>query len=230
MKKIYRLFRRAFARHSMLAPGDRVCIAVSGGMDSMALATIMKEYHHPIPVEFFAVHVDQGFTGWDPSFIEDYMKEIELPLKVVKTDTARELPSAEAPCFLCSFERRKTIFYTAEELGCNKIAYAHTRDDVVENILMNVLYHGEFASLSPNQPFFEGHFYVIRPLFYVDKELIKEFVKEKKIPYRENPCPYKHDTKREKVRRLLKELVEENPEIKHSIFASQFHIKREFLP
>lgn len=230
MKKIYRLFRRAFARHSMISPGDRICIAVSGGMDSMTLATIMKEYNYPIKVELFAVHVDQGFDGWDYSFIKEYMEYIGIPLRIVNTSTAKELPSIKSPCFLCSFRRRKAIFYTAEDLRCNKVAYAHTKDDVIENIIMNVLYHGEFTSLAPNQSFFDGHFHVIRPLFYVEKRWIEEFVNERGIPYRENPCPYKSNTKRERVRKLLRELFEENPEIRHSIFASQFHIKKEFLP
>ncbi|MHB8093247.1 MAG: tRNA lysidine(34) synthetase, partial [Syntrophales bacterium] len=134
------------------------------------------------------------------------------------------------PCFLCSRLRRKRIFEIAEEHGCNKIAFAHHRDDIIETLLINIFYGREISTMVPDQPIFGGKLHIIRPLAYLKEELVKKFAAEQGFPVIEELCPTSPVSRRRYIKEMLKKLAEENPQINENIWKSMGHVKTDYLP
>jgi tRNA 2-thiocytidine biosynthesis protein TtcA len=133
------------------------------------------------------------------------------------------------PCFLCSRLRRKRIFEIAAERGCNKIAFAHHRDDIIETLLINMFYAREISTMVPNQSIFAGKLHIIRPLAYIREVLVKKYAVERRFPAIENRCPTSKTSRRLYIKNLLNELEKENKDIRHNIFKSLHHVKQDYL-
>jgi len=133
------------------------------------------------------------------------------------------------PCFLCSRLRRKRIFEIADEKGCNKIAFAHHRDDIIETLLINMFYGREISTMMPNQSIFGGKLHIIRPLAYLQEELVKKYSSERQFPAVKNDCPTSKISKRVYVKNLLNELERDNKEIRDNIYKAMGHIKMDYL-
>ena len=197
--------------YGMIAEGDRVLVGVSGGMDSMALLDLLNTpmvYVPPFSVA--AVHIDPGF---DPSYdgyadaCEGHLKEGGYDYVMEKTDIGPLSHSdynRKNPCFLCSRLRRKRIFEIAAAKGCNKIAFAHHRDDIIETLLINLFYGREISTMVPNQTIFGGKLHIIRPLAYLREGLVKKYAEERGFPVIENGCPTSRTSKRRYVKELLR--------------------------
>jgi tRNA 2-thiocytidine biosynthesis protein TtcA len=125
--------------------------------------------------------------------------------------------------------RRKRLFEIADEIGCNKIALGHNKDDIIETLFMNMCYAGEISTMVPSQSFFQKRFTLIRPLAFVDEEIIRRFAQENKFPDFINPCPTAKTSKRQEVKTLLKQLFRSNRKIKGNIFRSMSNVKAEYL-
>jgi tRNA 2-thiocytidine biosynthesis protein TtcA len=126
--------------------------------------------------------------------------------------------------------RRKRIFEIADELGCNKVALGHNKDDIIETLFMNIFYAGEISSMMPYQSFFKGKFSVIRPLAFVDEDVIDRFAKEKSYPVFKNSCPSIKSSKRHEIKNILKQLYRDNKKVKGNIFRAMHHVKMDYLP
>jgi tRNA 2-thiocytidine biosynthesis protein TtcA len=133
------------------------------------------------------------------------------------------------PCFLCSRLRRKRIFEIADVEGCNKIAFAHHRDDIIETLLINLFYGREISTMMPNQQIFGGKLHIIRPLAYLREELVKKYSKERNFPVLKNDCPSSTNSRRLYVKNLLNELEKENKDIRDNIFKALSHVKPDYL-
>jgi tRNA 2-thiocytidine biosynthesis protein TtcA len=134
------------------------------------------------------------------------------------------------PCFLCSRLRRKRIFEIAAAEGCNKIAFAHHRDDIIETLLINMFYGREISTMMPNQKIFRGKLHIIRPLAYLQEELVKKYRRERDLPLMKNICPSSETSRRIYVKNLLSVLEKENKNIRENIFKAMSHVKPEYLP
>ncbi|MEN6489076.1 MAG: ATP-binding protein [Smithella sp.] len=226
---------KAVLDFKMIEEGDRLLIGVSGGADSFALLDLLDSPMIFVPGFYFiAVNIDIGF---DPDYIaynqlEKYLQENNYPYVLEKTDIgllAHSEYNKKNPCFLCSRLRRKRIFEIAEEKGCNKIAFAHHQDDIIETLLLNMFYGREISTMMPNQTIFGGKLHIIRPLAYLTEELVKKYSREQQFPTVKNECPSSENSRRIYIKKLLNELERENKDIRHNIFQAMSHVKPDYL-
>jgi len=225
---------RALAKYRMVDPDDRIVVGVSGGKDSTALLWTLTERQRrsPIPYALFPVYVDPGFEGGFAAELEAQCRAMGHALRVEHTDygpLAHSDANRENPCFLCARLRRKRLFEIARELGCRKIALAHNKDDIIETFFLNICYAGEVSTMRPAQPFFKGLFTVVRPLAFVEEDLIRRFVRQQGWTVFANPCPSAGRTKRSQIKKLLEELYRSNPKIKGNVFRAMHHVKPDYL-
>lgn len=227
---------RAVLEYGMIEEGDRVLVGVSGGADSLVLLDLLDSPMVFTPsFSLTAVHVDLGFdpTGEDLRAVESWLRGVGCEYVIDKTDygpLAHSDVNRKNPCFLCSRLRRKRIFEIADERGCNKIAFAHHRDDIIETLLINLFYGREISTMKPMQEFFRGSLHVIRPLAYLEESLVKKYAREQGFPALENRCPTSGVSKRRYVKELLASLERDNPQIRHNIHLAMRHVKPDYLP
>lgn len=234
-KVIKRNVGKALHQYDMISHKDRILVGLSGGKDSFILMWILNERLKRIPIDYklYPVHIDLGFDGGFSKSLAKYCSRIGIELRVEYTDygvLAHSSENRENPCFLCSRLRRKRIFEIADELRCNKIALGHNKDDIIETLFMNIFYAGEISSMMPSQSFFQGKFSVIRPLAFVDEDVISRFAKEKSYPVFKNPCPSIESSKRHEIKNILKQLYRNNKKVKGNIFRAMHHVKMDYLP
>jgi tRNA 2-thiocytidine biosynthesis protein TtcA len=225
---------KALHSYDMIADGDRILVGLSGGKDSFTLMWMLNERRSRIPInyELFAVHIDPGFEESFSKSLQSYCNEIGFPLRVERTDygvLAHSSQNRENPCFLCSRLRRKRLFEIADELGCSKLALGHNKDDIIETLFLNMCYAGEISTMLPSQTFFKDRFTLIRPLAFVDEDIIKRFAKEQRFPEFVNPCPSAGVSKRQEIKEMLKGLYRTNKKIKGNLFRAMSHVKTEYL-
>ena len=221
-------------RYDMIADGDRILVGLSGGKDSLTLMWMLNERRARIPInyELFAVHIDPGFEKSFSKSLQSYCNKTGFPLRVERTDygvLAHSSLNRENPCFLCSRLRRKRLFEIADELGCSKLALGHNKDDIIETLFLNMCYAGEISTMLPCMTFFKDRFTLIRPLAFVDEDIIRRFAKEQRFPEFVNPCPSAGVSKRQDIKAMLKGLYRTNKKIKGNLFRAMSHVKTEYL-
>lgn len=218
----------------MIADGDHILVGVSGGADSLTLLWVLHERLKRAPIRYrlTTVFVDPGFDNSFAGELERYCGNAGYAFKLVSTDfgiLAHSDANHENPCFLCSRLRRKRLFETADELGCNKLALGHNKDDIIETLFLNMCYAGEISTMLPVQPMFGGSFQVIRPLAYTDQGRIRKFAHQRKLPVFENPCPSAGTSRRQHIKTTLEKLYASNSKIKGNIFRALHHVKLDYL-
>ncbi|MCB2169173.1 MAG: tRNA 2-thiocytidine biosynthesis TtcA family protein [Deltaproteobacteria bacterium] len=218
----------------MMDDGDRILVGVSGGKDSMALLWSLAERQRRSPVRYdlFPVYVDPGFEGGFAEALRAQCRDMGLDLRVAYTDfglIAHSDENRENPCFLCARLRRKRLFEIAHELDCRKVALGHNKDDIIETFFMNICYAGEVSTMIPAQSFFNGLITVIRPLAFVEEDLIRRFVRQQGLSVFHNPCPSANRTKRQEIKELLRQLYRSNPKVKGNVFRAMHHVRLDYL-
>jgi len=227
---------KASMDYNMIEEGDRVLVGVSGGADSMALLDLLNTPMVFVPrFSVFAVNIDMGFdpTYNDYGLLEAYLKDNDYNYVMERTDIGPLSHSdynKKNPCFLCSRLRRKRIFEIAAARDCNKIAFAHHKDDIIETLLINLFYGREISTMMPNQSIFNGRLHIIRPFAYISEELIKKYVKEQGLQSIENRCPMSKASKRMHIKKLLRTLEKDNKHIRENIYKALRHVKVDYLP
>jgi len=198
--------RQCTDKYGMIAEGDRVLCAVSGGKDSLALAYGLKRLSGFYPVKFTvsSVTVDMVLNA-DFSAVSEFMKENGIPYETVKTDIGEAVKDLEKPCSLCARLRRAALCSYAAEHGFTKLALGHTEDDAAETALMNLLYGGRLYTLEPTTAYDDKALTLIRPLITTNERLIIALSKELSLPIVKNPCGRESDSARDEVRNIIKQ-------------------------
>jgi tRNA 2-thiocytidine biosynthesis protein TtcA len=223
--KLMDLTGKALCDFQMLEPNDRVLVAVSGGKDSLALLRLLLDRRRatPFPYEVRAIFVDSNFQCGaitEGLTLQELMDKWEVPLEIAPMEIEMKFDQKKmgASCFWCSWNRRKFFFEAADRLGCTKVALGHHKDDLVETGLMNLFFQGRFEGMLPSQSFFEGKFKMIRPLCYIEEDLIRQFAVNKAFPKQSCTCPVGAQSERRKMKLLLQSLERGNNNIKSNIF------------
>lgn len=233
MKSAERLLRRALLPDQLLKKNERVVIGVSGGADSLCLLVTLLNYNrrHHQNWQLFPVHIHPGFTGWNTAKIERICNRLGVNCIIKKIDVPEKLRQTQSDsCFFCARERRKTLFQTAAELGCNKVALGHHLEDVNETFLMNMLFTASASTMLPIQPLFNGKLTIIRPLYYFTEEMIRSRLKSAGIRPVRNPCPYRQQGMRILIRRFLERLRRLDKRTKTNLFWGIHNLKLQYLP
>jgi tRNA 2-thiocytidine biosynthesis protein TtcA len=218
----------------MISDGDRIVAGLSGGKDSLTMIWILNERLSRIPINYkvFAVYIDPGFKGGFSRTLKKYCEDSGYELRIEYTDygiVGHSKTNRENPCFLCSRLRRKRLFEIADEMGCNKLALGHNKDDIIETLFLNILYAGEISTMIPSQSFFKERFTIIRPLAFVEEDLIRRFAREQNFPEFINPCPSDKSSKRHEVKTILSKLYKTNKKIKGNIFKAMSNVRNDYL-
>lgn len=254
--EINRLIGRAMHQYRMLADGDQVMIAVSGGIDSLVLCRLLDLWRRKAPIhyELLAVHLDMGFAGYRPraelygtwgpgqppsgplagtsAAVRAQLEKLGLPYYIEETPFGPEAMEAEAAkncCYHCSTRRRTRLFELAREKECNKLALGHHQEDIIETFLLNLLYGGNLSTMVPNQRLFNGRLRMIRPLALLDKTMIRRLGQLFAVEPVANPCPLTDNSKRHEMRNLLAAITGNDPRRRASIFAALGNVRTDYL-
>ena len=237
--RLTKRFHKACADYGLIADGDHILIGLSGGKDSLLLTELLGRraqiYVPKFQVTALHVRVKERDYHSDLSYLEQFCAEAQVPLIVrdVEIDGAEvtnERVKEANPCFLCSWYRRKTLFNVAQELGCNKIAFGHHRDDVAQTLLMNLIFQGTFATMPPILQLEKMPIQLIRPLCLIDEADIIQYAEMRNYQKQTKLCPFEHVSSREKVKQLLEDIKALNPEAVDSLYGALTNIKPEYLP
>jgi tRNA 2-thiocytidine biosynthesis protein TtcA len=226
-RRLLRDVGRAIADHALIQSGDRILVAMSGGKDSYAMCVLLRALQAKAPVRFdlLAVHLDQGQPGYDGAPLERWLASEGIPHKVLHENTydivIDKIPEGKTYCSLCSRLRRGILYRAAGELGCNKIALGHHRDDALETLLLNLFFGGKLASMPPRLVSDDGRFVVIRPLAYAAESDLAAFAEEREFPILPcKLCGSQQDAQRKHMKALLTELEAKHPTLRQTMLAA----------
>ncbi len=210
LQQILSYVRRAVDDYQMIEEGDSIAVGISGGKDSLTLLYALQSLRrfYPKKFELQAITVDLGFENLNLEEIKKLCSDLDVPYTIVPTDIANIVfheRKESNPCALCAKMRKGALNNAIKKSGCNKVAYAHHKDDVVETMLLSLLYEGRFHSSLTVTYLDRMDLHVIRPLMYMDEPDVISFVKKYQVPVVKSPCPVDGHTKREYVKNLLKE-------------------------
>ncbi len=226
---------QAIHTHQMIRDGDHVLVGVSGGKDSMSLLWLLRDRIRRVPKKYklTAVHVDPGFGADSAGRMERFFKTNGFDYRLFRSDIgprAHGAANKENPCFMCSRLRRKILFDLAQELGCERIALGHHKDDVIETFFLNVFYGASVSTMLPVQSLFDGKVKIVRPLYLVDEDRLERYAKSMGWPAIDLGCPTAGSSKRQAVKGLLNQLYKTNRKIRGNIFHALQNVKPEYLP
>ena len=225
LQQVLSYVRKAIDDYHMIDDGDRIAIGISGGKDSLTLLYALHglKRFYPKHFDIHAVTVDLGFDNLNLQKIIELCKNLDVEYTIVKTDIAQivfEQRKEENPCSLCAKMRKGALNQAIKDAGCNKVAYAHHKDDVVETMLMSLIFEGRFHTFNPVTYLDRTGLTVIRPLIYMNEADVIGFVNKYQVPVVKSPCPADGHTKREYVKNLLRDLNLENPGVKERMFTA----------
>ena len=223
LQRLLSLTRQALDDYALIDSGDKIAVGISGGKDSLTLLYALHglKRFYPNEFELSAITVDLGFKNFDLSPVRSLCSELSVPFTVVPTDIGKilfETRKESNPCALCAKMRKGALNETAKQMGCNKIAYAHHRDDLIETMLLSLIYEGRFYAFSPKTFLDRTELTVIRPMIYVSEADVIGFKNRFSLPVCKNPCPVDGKTKREYVKQLTKQLNLQAPGVKERLF------------
>lgn len=232
-KEIYARFIRAIKDYDLIKENDIIAVCISGGKDSFLLAKCMQELkrHNKIPFELKFIAMNPGYTKKNLDQIKEIAQKLNIELNIFDSNIFKIVQDSaiKSPCFLCARMRRGALYSYAQQLGCNKIALGHHFNDVIETILLNQLYNGQFSGMLPiiNSDNF-NNMQLIRPLFYVKEKDIISWSKYSEIPFLDCACDItkKNEGKRKQIKNLIEQLVNENENADINIFNSMFNVNK----
>ena len=223
LQKLLSYTRRAVDDYELIEADDKIAVGISGGKDSLTLLYALKHLQkfYPKPFELLAVTVDLGYDSFDLSPVRTLCEELEVPYHVIPTEIGKILEQNKkgaSPCSLCAKMRKGALNDAVLALGCNKVAYAHHQDDLIETMFLSLIYEGRFYSFSPKTYLDQTGLTVIRPLLYVPEADVKGFRNKYQLPVVKNPCPVDGATKRQYAKDLIRQINLDNPGVKTRMF------------
>jgi tRNA 2-thiocytidine biosynthesis protein TtcA len=211
-------------------------VAMSGGKDSYALCVLLAALRERAPIDFelVAVHLDQGQPGYDGAPLEAWLAARDMPYKVLHENTyavvTDKVPEGKTYCSLCARLRRGILYRAAADLGCNKIALGHHRDDALETLLLNLFFGGKLASMPPKLTTDDGRFQVIRPLAYVAESDLIAFAEARRFPILPcKLCGSQEDAQRKQMKAMLTELERKHPTLRQTMLAAMGNVNPSHL-
>jgi tRNA 2-thiocytidine biosynthesis protein TtcA len=228
---------RAIADYDLIAAGDRIAVAVSGGKDSYTLLHILEELRRRAPVkyELLAINIDSGYPGFRADIIEEHLAEHRFAYHMEKSNHYDIIREKRRPgssyCSICARLKRGALYALAQQMGCNKLALGHHMDDFIETLLLNQFFVGSLKAMAPSMLADNGHTTVIRPLVYVEERDIIPFSRANRFPVVCCCCPVcgKADLQRKKMKELLARLEEENRHVKRSLLKALANVQPRHL-
>ncbi len=226
-KKLRRETGRAIADFNMISEGDKVMVCLSGGKDSYTMLEILRNLQHSAPVNFelVAVNMDQKQPGFPEHILPEYLEKEGVAYHILEKDTysivKEKVPEGKTTCGLCSRLRRGSLYGFAEEIGANKIALGHHRDDIVETLFLNMFYGGKMKAMPPKLRSDDNRNVVIRPLAYCREKDIIEFSALKEYPIIPcNLCGSQKNLQRQVIKDMLQQWDKQQPGRIENIFAA----------
>ena len=234
-KSIWSKFTKAVRDYELVQEGDKIAVCISGGKDSMLMAKLFQELqrHHKVEFELVFLVMDPGYSAANRQIIENNAKKLGIPITIFESDIFDAVFEIEkSPCYLCARMRRGHLYHQAKQLGCNKIALGHHYDDVIETILMGMLYGAQMQTMMPklHSTNFEG-MELIRPLYLVREDDIKKWRDYNNLYFLQCACKFtetcsscqdngQNNSKRLEVKNLIREMKKTNPYVEGNIFKS----------
>jgi tRNA(Ile)-lysidine synthase TilS/MesJ/rhodanese-related sulfurtransferase len=234
-KSIFTKFAKAINEYELVKEGDKIAVCISGGKDSMLMAKLFQELkrHNKFPFEVVYLVMNPGYSDFNREMIETNAKLLGIPITMFETNIFDAVFEVEkSPCYLCARMRRGYLYRRAQELGCNKIALGHHYDDVIETILMGMLYGAQIQTMMPklHSTNFEG-MELIRPMYLIREEDIKHWRDYNHLHFIQCACRFTDTcsvgngdsntgSKRQEIKNLIKKLKETNPYVEGNIFRS----------
>ena len=225
MQKMLSYVRRAVDQYHMIEEGDVIAVGVSGGKDSLVLLAALANLRRFYPKSFTlkAITLDMGYEEMDFTPIAELCKQLQVEYIIRKTDIKTivfDIRKEENPCSLCAKMRRGALNDAAKEEGCNKVALGHHYDDVIETLMMSLLYEGRINCFLPMTYLDRRDITVIRPMIYAPESYIRSLVRRQNLPVVHNPCPADGNTKREEIKQLLRTLEKNNHGVRQRLFGA----------
>lgn len=231
-KELFSKFCKAINDYDLISPNDKIAVCISGGKDSFLMAKLFQELkrHNKFPFEVVFLCMDPGYNKKNRALIEQNAKTLEIPLTIFETDIFENVVNIEkSPCYICARMRRGHLYAKAKQLGCNKIALGHHYDDVIETILMGMLFSGQFQTMMPKikSKNFAG-MTLIRPMYLIREDDIIHFAKYNELKFLQCACKFTEKQSaapgEEGMRKFTKELIlnlkQHNPLVESNIFKS----------
>ena len=234
-KKIWSKFTKAIKEYELVKEGDSIAVCISGGKDSMLMAKCFQELHRHSQIQFEVKYIcmDPGYSSENREIIEKNAERLQIPITFFESDIFENVFNIEKnPCYICARMRRGHLYNYAKEIGCNKIALGHHYDDVIETILMSMLYGGQIQTMMPklHSNHFEG-MEVIRPLYLIHEDDIKAWSKHNDLYFIQCACKFtdtcsseacltRPRSKRVEVKNLIRQMKQTNPFVEQNIFKS----------
>lgn len=240
--RLTKRFHKACADYGLIADGDHILIGLSGGKDSLALVEMLGRraqiFKPRFSVTALHVRVKERAYRTDLSYLESFCAEARVPLLVrdveigesPKSTISNHQSAIENPCFLCAWYRRKTLFNVAQELDCNKIAFGHHKNDIVQTLLMNLVFAGSFATMPPLLQLDKMPLQIIRPLCLIEEKDLVRYAELRAYQKQTKLCPFEHVSARTKVKDLLSQMELLNPYALDTLYNSMTNIKADYLP
>ncbi len=230
-KSMFSRFAKAVVEYELISAGDKIAVCMSGGKDSFALAKLFQELkrHNKVPFELVFLVMDPGYSPANRAMIERNAALLDIPITIFETDIFESVHGIEkSPCYLCARMRRGHLYHRAKDLGCNKIALGHHYDDVIETVLMGMLYGGQIQTMMPKvrSANFEG-MELIRPMYLIREATVKHWRDYNGLQFLQCACKFtengeknEDDSKRRKMKRLIATLEAEDEGVEQNIFRS----------
>ena len=237
-KKIWRRFVRGVEEFELVSDNDKIAVCISGGKDSMILAKLLEELkkHGKKQFELKYIVMDPGYNKENLDLIKKNLKMLNIDAEIFKSDIFEviETSGGESPCYLCARMRRGCLYNKAKQLGCNKIALGHHFDDVIETILLNVLYAGEYKTMMPKLKSTNfANIELIRPMYYVKEEDIIAWAKSNNLKFINCACKMtsrtENEGKRKEIKKLIKQLKQVNENVDINILKSSYNVNLESI-
>lgn len=235
-KKLRKETWNVISEFNLLQNGDKIMVCLSGGKDSYTLLDMLIHYQQTSDINFnlIAVNLDQKQPGFPEDVLPNYLTKLGVEFKIVHQDTysvvKEKIAEGKTTCSLCSRLRRGRLYKTAEELGCNKLALGHHRDDLVETFLLNLFFGGKLEAMPPKYTTDDGKFEVIRPLSYCKEKDIQKYADFKEFPIIPcNLCGSQPKLQRQEIKKMLQEWEENYPDRSSIILTSLKNISPSHL-
>ena len=240
-KTIWNNFIGAVKEYELIAPGDKIAVCISGGKDSMLLAKCIQQLQRHSEIRFEAEYIvmDPGYNAENRALIEHNAKLMDIPIYIFESDIFSVTERAGgSPCYLCARMRRGCLYSKAKELGCNKIALGHHFNDVIETVLMSMMYSSEIKTMPPklHSTNFEG-MELIRPLYKVKEKDIIAFSNYNGLKFLQCACRFTENSvhneglsKRKEIKALIEDIKKVNPNVDDNIFRSIHNVNMATIP